>query len=142
MPNGCPCFLRVHSEGRNEKVQHCDTRCTLSHLRPLLTILTMRPSCSVGGASLIVVCAGSPAAARAPRPIAGRECSQSAGFGGGMKFGPVAVTNDEPGFRSNAAPAASFVLLRRSVALQGIALHRTALHGVALHHANMGLHHV
>src|SRR5277367_3452313 len=72
---GVPASLRVHSEGRNEKVQHCDTRCTLSHLRPLLTIRTMRPSCSVGGASLIVVCAGSPAVARAPRPIAARECS-------------------------------------------------------------------
>jgi len=59
-----------------------------------------------------------------------------------MKFGPVAVRNHEPGFRSNAAPAASFVLLRRSVALQGIALHRIGFHGVPLHHANMGLHHV
>ena len=45
-----------------------------------------------------------------------------------MKFGPVAVRNHEPGFRSNAAPAASFVLLRRSVALQGIALHRIGFH--------------
>lgn len=50
-----------------------------------------------------------------------------------MKFGPVAVRNHEPGFRSNAAPAASFVLLRRSVALQGIALHRIGFHGVPLH---------
>ena len=42
-----------------------------------------------------------------------------------MKFGPVAVRNHEPGFRSNAAPAASFILLRRSVAL-----HRIGFHGV------------
>ena len=45
-----------------------------------------------------------------------------------MKFGPVAVRNHEPGFRSNAAPAASFVLLRRSVALHGIALHGIGFH--------------